>query len=289
MKSSQWGNGLLSKSVLIATILGSVAGYAQTTAPAGTSTTSTAAATESVLNKMTLTLANETSNSLDAARTRGGADTVNVMSLSYKAQENLKLAATLTQKYTFVGNGEDQALQRPEYFDLGLSATTTHGGILGTEKTPVKYMFNLPTSQKSRDSKQAFSLGAEVSLGYELTNNISSGVKIIPVWASKNGASDQLRNEIYGELRYAHTSKLSSYGFLDHKIKVKTETDNAKLNEIAAAGLGVSYSPLKVVDLDLAVARERHIFASTVHNQSAEFTLLDPKEISYTAAAVVRF
>ncbi len=290
MKKSQLVSQVFKKSFALLTTFSSVVVFAQTAEPTATSTTTTATvATPAPANKFGLTLVNATANNFDAARTKGGADTENSITLSYKAMENLKLGATLVNEYSFVGRGEDQNAQKANYRDLCLSATTTHGGVLGTKETPVKYKFNLPTSQASKDAKQAFSLGAEVTLGYELASNLSANVLLVPGWYLKNGAADELKNQTNAELRYAHTSKLSTYGFLDHKIKAITEANLPKLTEIGAVGMGVSFSPNKIIDLDLSVARERHIAASTGKNKSKEFTFLDAKEISYTAGAVLKF
>ncbi|MEY4616643.1 MAG: hypothetical protein RJB66_1603 [Pseudomonadota bacterium] len=288
MKRSQGGSRLLLNAVTMVISLGGISARAQSAATA-TSTTPAASALPSKANKISLTLANETANSVQALRTSGGAETVNVMSLAYKHDDKLKLAATLTQRYVFVGNGGEQSTQKPEFFDLSLSAATTYDGILGTEKTPVKYMFNLPTSQRSIESKQAFGLGAEVVLNYDLSEKVSSGVKLVPVWNAKNGISDVIRNQIYTELRYSHTNALSSYGFLDHKVRLATEAYLPKLGEVAALGLGMSYSPLKTLDLDVSVARERHLHNSAKNNQNIEFSFLDDKEIMLTAGAALRF
>lgn len=289
MKSSQVKTLVFKKTVALLATFSSVVVLAQTAPPTATSTTTAPAATPAVANKFGLTLVNETSNNFDAARTKGGADTVNGITFSYKQNDDLKLGATMVSEYSFVGRGADQAAQKANYRDLSLSATTTHGGILGTEKTPVKYKFNLPTSQASKDSKQAFSVGAEISLGYELTSNLSANVLLVPGWNLKNGASDEIKNQTNAELRYTHTSKLSSYGYVDHKIKTKTEASLPKLTEIGAVGMGVSFSPNKVVDLDLSVSRDRHIFASAANNKTNDFSFADPKEISLTAVAALKF
>lgn len=241
------------------------------------------------LNKVGLVLASAVSSSVDDLRTKGGAGTENSVSITYKPLENYTFAATLVNNFKFVGVGEDQSKQRADYRDLSLSLTTKYGGYLGTKETPVKYKFNLPTSPDSQTSHQAFSLGAEITFEYELADKLSSTVVLNPGWNVKNGASDEIKNQITGEVRYSHTEKLSTYGYIDHKIKAKTEASLPLLREIAEVGVGVNYSPNKIVDLGLSVSRERHVFASAANNESVNFQFFDPKEIGCGAEIAVKF
>lgn len=280
-------------------VLGSVSAWSQSTTSSTEGAVATSTTTAKAGSKIGLILAGESSNSIDAARTVGGTNTVSVVTLTYKVQDDLKLAATMVGEYAFAGRTSANAApveptgatapQGMIYRDFSLSASTTYGSFLGTEKTPVKYILNLPTSEHSRTTKQAFSVGAEIALSYDVTGKISSAVKLVPAWALKNGAADEIKNEVYGELRYAHTSAFSSYGFVDHALKVKTETALPKMKELAAVGVGLSYSPNKIMDLDLAVSRNRALFESAKNNSSIDFAFWDAKEISYTAAAVLKF
>jgi hypothetical protein len=287
MKRSQSVTQVLKSALALVTTFSSAFVLAQT-APVGESATSVTTA-KPATNKFGLVLGTSASQDFFSTRKVGGTGTENVISVSYKPVDDYKFAVTLVNNYTLVGSDAVQSQQKASYRDLSLSMSTTHVGVLGTESTPVKYKFNLPTSEASQTSKQAFSLGAEISLGYELTSNLAANILLVPGWNLKNGASDEVKNQTNAELRYAHTSKLSTYGFLDHKIKGKTEAGMPLMDEIAAVGIGASYSPNKVVDLGLSVSRDRNIFQSAAKNKSVEFAFLDEKEISYTAEAVLKF
>lgn len=290
MKNSNYVTQVFKKSLVALTILSSANVFAQSEAPAATSTASATTLNPTPVNKIGLTFANQTSNNFSDAKTKGGASTENVISLSYRAQDDLKLAATLVGDYTVVGRGEEQTQKKPTYRDLSLSASTTHGSFLGTEKTPVKYVFNLPTSELSQKEKRAFSIGAEVTLSYPVNSDLTASVLLVPGWILKNGASDEMKNQLNAELRIAHSSKFSSYGFLDHKIKAKTETTVPLIREVASLGVGVSYSPNQIVDLDFSVSRDRELFtAGASKNKTTKFAFLDANEISYAAAAVLKF
>lgn len=286
MKSSQGGYKLLASALALqASFLGSSV-FAQSSTAAGTSTTSATAPA----NKLSLTMANQTNNSVFDTRTKGGASTLNVVSVGYRVTDDWKLAATARQDYKFVGTGEDQSKESAKYRDFLLSGSTTYGSFLGTEKTPVKYIVGLPTSQRSMDAKQAFSLGAEIILEHELVGNLGSAVKFVPVWGLRNGSADMLTAQTYGELRYTFTSKLSSYSYLEHLIQAQNDdSPSVKKLEQAEVGLGVSYSPNKVVDLDLAMARTRHLLNSAANNPSEKFVFLDEKELSFVAGATLKF
>jgi hypothetical protein len=289
MRSAHFVSQVLKRSLVILTTFSGVLVLAQSAPPTAASTTSTATVVPAATKKFALTLANETTNSIDTAVKKGGAVTVNVISATYQAQENIKVGATLVSDFTFVGRGEDQSKQENTFRDLSLSAATTHAGILGAATTPVKYYFNLPTSDKSKADKQAFLVAADISLGYELTSNLAASVLVRPGWYSINGKSDMLRNYTAAELRYAHTSKFSSYGVLDHRVRIKTETSLPKELEEAHLGVGVGYSPNQVIDLDFNVSRDRALLNSGGINPSREFAFFDAKEISYTAGATLKF
>ncbi len=263
-----------------------------TSTAAGTSTT-TVETTAPTQNKFSFLYATAATNSFSKAREEGGAHTVNAMSLGYKYSDDWRFALTMTNDYMLPARGQED--KNATYRDVTVSAGTTYGSILGTEKTPVKYKMYLPSTQSSQDIKQAFAVGAEVSLGYDLTDKLSATALLIPLIYVRNGA-DQLRHILESEIRYSYTPAFSNFIGFQHDVKGMSSAQSLdKTAEYAALLAGVAYSPSKIIDLQVSVARERHLSVSHGKNASVEqdpnsqFSFLDDREISYIAEAVVRF
>lgn len=295
--TSKGPSQMLKLPVVAAVIMSQAMAMAQsgsTSTAAGTSTTSLEAAKPKV-NKFSFVLANATTNSFDKAKTEGGAGTINIMSLGYKYSSDLSLSLTLTNDYKIPGS-QDKKGEYAVYRDTAISASTTHGSFLGTEKTPVKYSLLLPTSVTSRSAEvnQVFAARADITLGYDLADKLSTTTTLAPVLYVRKGP-DQLRQYILSELRYSYTPAFSNYIYAEYDVRGLTKKSLEKSKEALSLGVGVGYSPNKMIDLALAVSRDRYLSVSNGENPSikadpkSKFVFLDEREISYTAEAVLKF
>lgn len=249
-----------------------------------TSSTSTTAAKAD--KKIGVSLSNETSKDLYSASRTGGAGTKNTLSLTYKVQEDLKFGASLINKYNIPAKGEKN--ENAAFQDFQLFATKTHGGFLGTEKTPIKYSVLLPTSQDSRDAKQVFGVRGDIVLDYELGEKLTSQIIETPILGFKPG-SDVFKNAIVGEIRKANTKVISTYAFFIHLLKSEIGKKFEKTSESLSLGAGVDAAPNENVTLGLALSRDRELFKSADKNPNKNFNLGDLKEISYTFTAAVTY
>lgn len=256
---------------------------------AGSSVVTTVPTSRGLMNKVSLIWINETGTSIDRTRTQGGGDTFNAIIMNYKYSPDWSFGVTQAGEYSFGTLDKDGTPTQPNWRDLAVTAGTSYSNVLGSEKLPVVYMVMLPTTQDSRDADQPFGLGAEISLSYGLAKSLDANVLVQPRWYVRAGNSDQLGNAITGEIRYSHTKAFSSYGYVSHSLRMAADTNLSKSKEVASVGMGVGYSPHKVIDLDFHVSRDRHVFEPTAKNESVEFTFLDPKEINYAAMAVLKF
>lgn len=270
-----------------------VAQSSSTSTAAGTSTTTAEAVKPASANKFGFLFANAMNKSIYATRKVGGADTVNVFSLSYKYSDNWKYALTMTNDYAIPERGAKDD-KYAVYRDAIVSASTTYGSLLGTEKTPVKYSIYLPTTEASKDVKQYLVTRADITLGYDITDKLSATSIFAPMAYVRNGP-DQLRHYLWSEVRYSYTPAFSNYVYLEHDVRGMSDKSVEKTKEVASLGVGVGYSPNKMVDLSLAVSRDRYLSVSNGENESikkdpnAEFAFLDEREISYTTEVVVKF
>lgn len=261
-------------------------------AAAGTSTV-TAETIKPKVNKFGFTYVNYTANSFAKAKTEGGADTLNIMTLTYKYSDDWKLGFAMANDYKIPGS-QDKKGNYAVYRDAGFAASTTYGSLLGTEKTPVKYTVYVPNSQRSKDAKQAFSTSAAITLGYDLTEKISATSILIPMIYVRNGA-DQLRHRYIGTLQYAFTPKFNTNIYVDHDMMALTNKSLDKSYELLSLGVGVGYSPTETIDLGLSVSRDRYLSVSDGENASiqadpnSKFSFLDERELSYTAEATLKF
>lgn len=277
-------------SMIALSVLTHAAAMAQsssTSTAAGTSTI-TADAVKPKVNKFGFTYANATSNSFYDTKTKGGGHAINVFSLSYAYSDAWKYALTMTNDYTIPAIGakkDDNAVYR----DAGLSASTTYGSFLGTEKTPVKYRLYLPTTKASQDIKQAFIANFEVALSYDLAEKLSATALFDPFIYVRNG-DDQLRHYLETEIRYSYTPTFSNYIGFQHDIRGLAGKSFSETQETVAFLVGVGYSPTKNIDLQFSFERDRVLHESAaVKNESEAFSFLDEKEISYVAEATLKF
>ncbi len=262
-------------------------------AAAGTSTVTAEATKPESANKFGFVYANAMNQSIYNTRKVGGAATVNVFSASYKYSDTWKYAFTMTNDYNIPARGEVDN-KYAVYRDAIFSGATTYGSLLGTEKTPVKYSVYLPTTTASKDVKQYLVTRADITLGYDITDKLSATSIFAPMVYVRNGP-DQLRHYLWSELRYSYTPAFSNFIYLEHDVRGMSDKSVEKSKEGASLGLGVGYSPNKIVDLTLAVSRDRALSVSNAENESikkdpdAEFAFLDEREISYTTELVVKF
>jgi len=268
----------------------SMAQSTATSTAAGTSTT-TAESLKPKTNKFSFTYANATTNNFFDAKTKGGAATINVLSLGYKYSDNWSYAFTMTNDYT-IPSREDVKNDNAAYRDAYLSASTTHGSFLGTEKTPVKYKLGLPTTTASKDAKQLFIAAADISLNYDLASKLTAGALLRPYLYIRNGA-DQYRHILESEIRYSYTPKVSNYVGFNHDVRGLAHSNLVKTLEAVSLLVGVGYNPTKDIALQFSVERDRYLYGSPTNpdqrNKTEEFKFLDEKEISYLAEASVTF
>lgn len=248
---------------------------------AQSSTTSTVAAPKPA-KKIGVSLSNETTNTLHKASNQGGAGTTNSLSISYKVQDDLKLGIAIKNKYSIPGKGEEN--KNAKFGDVQLSGSVTHGGILGTEKTPVKYSVYLPTSTTSQEAKQALGLRADVTLNYEINSNLSAQIIEVPILGLRPG-NDAFTNAIYSETRFANTKVISTFAYLEHVMLASLGEKSAKTDETLALGLGLGVDPNENISLTFALAQERALFESAKNNPNKDFKALDSKEVSYYFSA----
>lgn len=258
------------------------------TSAAGTSTV-TADAIKPKVNKFGFLYANATANSFYDTKTKGGGHAINVFSLSYAYSDAWKYALTMTNDYYIPAAGAEKN-DNAVYRDVGLSAATTYGSFLGTEKTPVKYKLYLPTTKDSQKIKRAFVLNTEMTLSYDLAEKLSATAILSPFMYVQNG-DDQLRNYLETEIRYSYTPAFSNYIGFQHDVRgLAGKSSFNKTLETVALLVGAGYSPTKNIDLQFSVGRDRVLKESAiVKNENETFSFLDEKEISYLAEAVVKF
>lgn len=284
---------VIALSVLIHTAAMAQSSSTSTSTAAGTSTVTAEATKSASAKKFGFTYVNAINQSIYNTRKVGGAATVNVFSASYKYSDNWKYAFTMTNDYNIPKRG-DVDNKYAAYRDAIFSGATTYGNLLGTEKTPVKYSVYIPTTEGSKNAKQYLVTRADITLGYDITDKLSATSIFAPMVYVRNGP-DQLRHYLWSELRYSYTPTFSNYIYLEHDVGGMSDKSLEKSKESASLGLGVGYSPNKIIDLSLAVSRDRSLSVSNAENESikkdpnAEFVFLDEREISYTTELVVKF
>jgi len=291
MKKVKLGQFMIQLPVIALTLMTQTVSMAQsssTSTPAAGTSTTTVEAIKPAVNKFSFTFANATFNNFFDAKTKGGASTINVLSLAYKYSDDWKYAFTMTNDYV-VPSREDVKNDNAVYRDAYLSASTSHGSFLGTEKTPVKYKIGLPTTQASKDVKQVFVAAADISLNYDLAPKLSAGALLRPIYYVRNGA-DQLRHILESEIRYSYTPKVSNYVGFVHDVRGSTNKSLDKTLEVASLLVGVAYNPTKDIALQFSLERDRFLYESEAQkNKTEEFSFLDEKEISYLAEASITF
>lgn len=254
-------------------------------AQSSTTTSTTSASAAVPAKKFGVKYQNLTGTDFDTATTKGGGASDNFLSLTYKAQENLKLGVRVGTNLKIAGKGDKR--EKATMYDTMLSASVTHGGILGTEKTPVVYSILLPTSNDSKNANQVLAYRTDIILDYNIRDKVTSEFIIRPVLGMRIG-DDQFTNKFYGELCYANTKVISTYGYFEHNLAANVgQNKTAKTSETLELGVGLDVAPNDNITVGVSVGQARHLFNSAANNANVGYKFADSKESNYAFQATL--
>lgn len=227
------------------------------------------------IKKVTFVMASEMSKDLSGPFLKNGLGSENSVSATFETFDDYKFGIAAVNTFSLAGVDKLQSDEKVKARDISFSLAKTYGSVLGTKETPVKFILNYPSSEDSQKSNLALGLGAEVKLAYEVDSHWTSTTVLKPYWGitGKADSPQRIKSALNSEMRYAHSDKASSYGFVTHKFKVNSDYKSKNQTKIADPGekveepkkgiessvveygAGFDYSPNSVVDLGVSLAR----------------------------------